>query len=214
MDSSLDLVEFLTLRQYFLLKTRYIVDINSDDERIISSLKSGDKSAFSEIYKFYYAPLRGFLVQYVNLKDAEDIIQDTMMWIWDNCESINPKMSFKSLVFTISKNQALNKLSHYEVKTRIHLELYEKYKEQFDDPDFYIGGELMAKFNEALDQLPKEYAETFRMSRFEGLTYAEIAEKLNVSPKTVSYRITQSLKILRHELKDYLPLLIFLMREW
>lgn len=187
---------------------------NSDNEKIIESLKQGNQEAFEQMYKSLYAPLRGFLSQYVSSVDSEDIIHDTMMWLWENSHTINPKMSFKSLLFTIAKNQALNKIAHYEVKTRIHLELYEKYQEQFEDPDFYISGELMEKFNEALNHLPKEFADTFRMNRFDGLTYAEIAQKLNISPKTVSYRISQSLKTLRQELKDYLPLLIFLMREW
>lgn len=187
---------------------------NNDNEKFIESLRQGDHEAFERMYKSLYAPLRGFLSQYVSSEDSEDIIHDTMMWLWDNSHTINPRMSFNSLLFTIAKNQALNKIAHYEVKTRIHLELFEKYQDQFDDPNFYISGELMDKFNKALELIPEEFAETFRMNRFDGLTYAEIAIKLNISPKTVSYRISQSLKILRLELKDYLPLLIFLMREW
>lgn len=187
---------------------------NNQDQNFIEQLKLGNEKAFEKLYKSLYAPLKGFLSQYVSGEDSEDVIHDTMMWVWDNAHAINSQMSIKSLIFTIAKNQALNKISHYEVKSRIHLELYEKYQEQFDDPNFYIDGELMKKFEEALALLPQDFAQTFRLNRFENLTYTEIAIKLNVSPQTVAYRISQSLKILRVELKDYLPLLIFLLREW
>ena len=64
----------------------------------------------------------------------------------------------------------------------------------------------MSLFNEALNKLPEEYRKAFEMNRFEKLTHKEIAEQLNVSPQTINYRIGQALKILRKELKDYLPL--------
>ena len=87
--------------------------------------------------------------------------------------------------------------------------MYAKFQEQFENPDFYIG-ELMALASKAIRELPDEYRKAFEMNRFEEMTYNEIAFKLGVSPKTVDYKIQQALKILRHELKEYLPLLTFL----
>lgn len=183
----------------------------NNNEFLIKSLKSGDREAFNEVYKLFYAPLHGYLSQYVPVADSEDIIQNTMLWLWDNTHSLIESMSLKSLLFTIAKNKALNKISHNEVKARIHQDIYDKYKEQFDDPDFYIGTELMQKLEDAIKRLPEDYRNAFVMNRFDGLTYNEIAERLDVSPKTISYRITQALKILRNELKDYLPLLLWLL---
>lgn len=185
--------------------------LTDNNEFLIQSLKARDREVFNNIYKYYYSPLHGFLSQYVSLADSEDIIQNTMLWLWDNTQNLIEGMSLKSLLFTIAKNKALNKISHYEVRVRVHQDIYEKFREQFEDPDFYIGSELMQKLEEAINHLPEDYRKAFVMNRFDGFTYNEIAEKLGVSPKTVSYRITQALKILRHDLKDYLPLLLWLL---
>jgi RNA polymerase sigma-70 factor (ECF subfamily) len=67
--------------------------------------------------------------------------------------------------------------------------------------------ELSRKVQHAIEMLPKDLRETFLMSRYEELQYREIAEKQLVSIKTVEARISKSLKILRHELKDYIPLI-------
>ena len=72
----------------------------------------------------------------------------------------------------------------------------------FEDPDFYVVEELMAKIEKAVMRLPDSYRITFEMSR-----YQDIAKELNVSIKLVEYRIQQALRLLRVELKDYLPLI-------
>ena len=70
--------------------------------------------------------------------------------------------------------------------------------------------ELSERLHEAIRQLPDSYREAFLMHRFKDMTYKEIADELGVSVQTVNYRISQALKILCVELKDYLPLLLFL----
>jgi RNA polymerase sigma-70 factor (ECF subfamily) len=88
--------------------------------------------------------------------------------------------------------------------------LYDGDDHLFDDPDFYVFEELSQKIQSALEALPSNYREAFEMNRFQKLTYKEIASQLNVSSKTVDYRIQQALKQLRIDLKDYLPLILFL----
>ena len=121
-------------------------------------------------------------------------------------------MSLKSLLFTIVRNKCLNTISHIQVKQQVHERLYAKFQEQFENPDFYIG-ELMALASKAIRELPDEYRKAFEMNRFEEMTYNEIAERTGVSPKTIAYRISQALKILRTKLKDYIPLLVWLLYE-
>ena len=113
---------------------------------------------------------------------------------------------------TIVRNKCLNTISHMQVKQQVHEKLYAKFQEQFENPDFYIG-ELMALASKAIRELPDEYRKAFEMNRFEEMTYNEIAERTGVSPKTIAYRISQALKILRTELKDYIPLLVWLLYE-
>ena len=92
--------------------------------------------------------------------------------------------------------------------THLHQEITEKFENEFDNPDFYLENELFRLYENALKQLPKDYREAYEMNRNHRMTNKEIAEKLNVSPQTVNYRIGQALKLLRIALKDYLPLFI------
>lgn len=156
--------------------------------------------------------LCAFASQYVTVPESEEIVQDVMMWLWENRKSLVADMSLKSLLFTIVRNKCLNTISHIQVKQQVHERLYAKFQEQFENPDFYIG-ELMALASKAIRELPDEYRKAFEMNRFEEMTYNEIAERTGVSPKTIAYRISQALKILRTKLKDYIPLLVWLLYE-
>ena len=177
------------------------------DHSILLELKNGKKTAFDIVYEHYYGGLYAFASQYVPLSECEEIIQDVMMWLWENRDTIAPEMSLKSLLFTIVKNRCLNSISHRQVKQRVHENLFRKFETQFEDPDFYISGELLKTLDKAIKDLPEDYKKAFEMNRFEDMTYNEIAEKFDVSPKTIAYRISQALKILRRELKEYLPVL-------
>ena len=174
-------------------------------------LKAGDENAFDAVYKHYYGGLCAFASQYVPDTEYEEIVQDVMMWLWENRRTIANEMSLKSLLFTITKNKCLNNIAHQQIKQRVHEKLYQKFITQFEDPDFYIPGELMGKLDQAIKDLPEDYRKAFEMNRFDDFTYKEIAAKLNISEKTIAYRISQALKILRKELKDYLPFLVWIL---
>jgi len=174
---------------------------------IVLDLKAGDEKAFDAVYKHYYGGLCAFASQYVPNTDYEEIVQDVMMWLWENRRTIANEMTLESLLFTITKNKCLNSISHRKIKQKVHEKLYQKFITQFEDPDFYIPGELMEKLDQAIKNLPNDYRKAFEMNRFDDLTYKEIADKFKISEKTIAYRISQALKILRKELKDYLPFL-------
>lgn len=181
-----------------------------DAGQITQELIAGDERAFDSVYRQYYRGLCVFASQYVAEPETEEIVQDAMMWLWENRQTLIPELSLKSLLFTIVRNRCLNSIDHVQVRQQVHERLYAKFQEQFENPDFYIG-ELMALASKAIRELPDDYRKAFEMNRFEDLTYGEIAERTGVSPKTIAYRISQALKILRTELKDYLPLLLWLL---
>ena len=181
------------------------------DQDTLLRLQAGEEKAFDTVYKQYYSGLCAFASQYVPAMHYEEIVQDVMMWLWENRQAIATDMSLKSLLFTITKNKCINHISHLRVKQRVHGKLYEKFAKQFEDPDFYIPGELMGKLDDAIKRLPESYRNAFEMNRFENMTYKEIAGKCEVSEKTIAYRISQALKILRKELQDYLPFLIWIL---
>lgn len=180
----------------------------NDNNAVISALREGCEEVFDNVYRHYFRGLCVFCSQYVTLSESEEIVQDTMMWLWENRKTLIPELTLKTLLFTIVKNKALNKISHFEIKRKVHLEIAEKYESEFSSPDFYLENELFRLYEEALRKLPAEFRQAYEMNRNQQLTHKEIAEKLNVSPQTVNYRIGRALKILRSELKDYLPLIM------
>jgi RNA polymerase sigma-70 factor (ECF subfamily) len=176
------------------------------EESIIIQLKEGDEKSFEKVYRTYYKGLCAFASQYLkDPDDCEEIVQDVMMWLWENRSSLVPEMPVKSLLFTMVKNKCLNQIHHLQIKQRVHNELYANIEEPFEDPDTYSNGEMLEILNKSINNLPDDYRIAFTMNRFENYTYSEIADKMNVSTKTIAYRISQALKILRIDLKDYIP---------
>ena len=186
------------------------LDINNN-KSVITALKAGEEKVFDVVYRHYFRRLYAFCSQYVGeQEEIEEIVQETMMWLWENRCTLMEELTLKTLLFTIVKNKALNRLSHFEIKRKVHQEIVDKYDSEFNNPDFYLSDELFRLYEEALKKLPKEYLEAYEMNRNQHLTHKEIAEKLNVSPQTINYRIGQALKLLRVALKDYLPLFILI----
>jgi RNA polymerase sigma-70 factor, ECF subfamily len=181
----------------------------SNNYELIAQLRIGDEKTFDAVFKHYYRGLFSFATQYTDQDECEEIVQDVMMWLWENRMMLVPEMSLKSLLFTMVKNKCLNDIEHRLVRNKVHEKLFKMYQEQFDDPDFYVEKELEQKVNKCISELPSEYRKAFELNRFKGLTYHEIASLAEVSEKTIAYRISQSLKILRKELRDYLPTWLF-----
>lgn len=180
----------------------------NDNETIILLLSEGDEKVFDFVYRNYYKRLCSFCSQYLEEREEwENIVHDTMLWLWENRTSLITSLSLKTLLFTIVKNKALNHISHSQIQSRVHSEIVNKYQSEFSNPDFYFNNEIFELYNKALESLSPEIRQAFKMNREEHLTHKEISEKLGVSTQTVNYRIGIALKQLRIALKDYIPLI-------
>ncbi|MBS6224779.1 MAG: RNA polymerase sigma-70 factor [Parabacteroides johnsonii] len=177
------------------------------DEILLYRLQSGEEKAFDRLFLRYYPSLCAYARQFVEYVDGQEIVQDVMVWLWENRETHVVDTSLKSYLFKAVKNRCLTLNAHYEVRQRVFDRLSAD-RQWVEDPDFYVVEELSRKIEEALQRLPCSYREAFELNRFRHMTYSEIATCLDVSSKTVDYRIQQTLKLLRAELKDYLPLLL------
>lgn len=169
----------------------------------------GDKDAFREMFEYYYAALCVYARRYVeDIHACEDIVQDIFCSVWINRENLDCSLSIKSYLLTSVRNHCLNYLRSKNVKARsndnIDDHLY--YSENMEDLLFLH--ELEDLLTEALAKLPTEYRIAFEMSRMENKLIEEIAERLQVSTRTVERYRNKALEILRKELKDYLPLLL------
>ena len=179
-----------------------------DENNLTILLQQGDKDAYKQLFIKYYSPLCEYASQYISDDDSEELVQELMLFLWETRENLVIETSLKSYLFISTKHRCLNAIRKNQYHERIHTQIYEKIKDQFEDPDYYFVNELTENIQKAIENLPETYRETFAMSRFGEKTNVQIAEKLGISVKTVEYRISQALKILRLKLKDYLPLLI------
>lgn len=173
-----------------------------------TEIRQGNIVAYDQMFIRYYSPLCEYASQFVSDADAEELVQDMMLHLWENREFITIEKSLKSYLFASVRNRCYNAIRNGKSREKIHNRLYEKMKDSIETPDYYIANELAVNLEKVIEELPELYRDTFKLSRFGEMSNAAIAEQLGVSVKTVEYRITQSLKIMRVKLKDYLPLLI------
>lgn len=176
-------------------------------EQLAKLLKQGNILAFDEIYKEYCQRLYGFVIKFVKQKeDAEEIVQEVFLKIWESREKLDIYSSFEAYLFTMAYNITINLLRKrmHQDKYVNHLKSIQTLQEAADSIEEIEYGELTAKVNSLLDQLTPRQREIFYLSREKGLSHDEIAEKLNISANTVKNHLVSSLKFLRSNLDNSL----------
>lgn len=181
------------------------------DILLLNKLQKGDAKAFDALFRKYYPLLCAYGCRFVCVENAEEIAQDAMLWLWEHREEEIIRTSLVKYLLKVVYRKALNRIEQEQVKLNADTRFYQDViGNVLEETDLCEINSLSRKLNEAISHLPDTYREAFVMHRFKDMTYKEIAERLDVSVKTVDYRIQQALKQLAIELKDYLPLMLFL----
>lgn len=174
---------------------------------LVKLLKKGDMAAFDAIYNQYCHKLHYFVFMYLKQKeDAEEIVQEVFIKIWQAKDKIDIYASFESFLFTIAYNATMSLMRKRmsEIKSREYL----KSLQQIDTADQVINeiqfNELNQKVQALLDQLTSRQKEVYLLSREEGLTHEEIAKKLDISTSTVNNHLVNTLKILKSHIDNNL----------
>lgn len=176
-----------------------------EDRLLVESLRLRNKDGFRLLFMRYYSPLCEYASQYISDRDAEELVQDFMLYLWENQDVWEViETSLKSYLFVAVRNRCVNAIKKSRYHQRVRSLLYERMKDICENPDYYLANELALLIEKAVEELPESYRVVFLKSRFGALTNVKIAEELGVSVKTVEYRITQSLKLLRVALREYL----------
>lgn len=179
-----------------------------------------DTEEYSKIYAIYFPKLVRFSQTYIlSLQEAENIVQDIFLYLWEHREIIHSFENMNAFLFTMVKNRCIDFLrKQTQMKDRqypisdvkekeLQLKLYAL--QQFDELKM-SEAEIENIIQDAINSLPGKCREIFILSRMEGLQYKEIAEKLHISINTVENQIAIALKKLRIKLKDYIPFYIFI----
>jgi RNA polymerase sigma-70 factor (ECF subfamily) len=186
------------------------------EQQVFAALKEGNETAFEMLFRTYYKPLCNYAYSFLNDRDeAEEVVQSAFIGVWDKRSSIEIQSSMKSYLYRMVRNSCLNVIKHANVKKQ-HVKYALAGGEPMDESasQSVMSQELELKIQEAMKQLPEQCRLVFQLSRFEELKYSEIAGQLNISVKTVENHMGKALKIMRSQLKDYLPLFLFFMKDW
>jgi len=177
---------------------------------LVRSLKKGDTSSFDRLYEKYYKKVylfaRGILKSH---EDAENIVQEVFIKIWEKHKELDENRSFESFVFTISYNTSISLIRKKLREKHFLEEWYRRLvneKPVVNEADY---NNLQERTKKLINQLPERRRQVYRMCREEGLTYAEISKKLGISVNTVENHMAASLKFLHQHLEDSLAFGLF-----
>ncbi|MCD7901496.1 MAG: RNA polymerase sigma-70 factor [Bacteroides sp.] len=175
--------------------------------------------AFSSFFLENQEKFLSFACSYTRDRaEAEDILMESMITLWENRERWQEGSNLHGLLLTIVKNKCLNYLQHEQIKFRAQENINEHRQRELSlristleacEPDSLFNNEIQLLLSKALKKLPSQSRKIFILSRQENTPNKKIAEQLGVSVKTVEFHITKTLKFLRQELKDYLVSILF-----
>jgi RNA polymerase sigma-70 factor (ECF subfamily) len=182
------------------------------EKNLIILLKKGDQNAFGLLFHFYYPGLVMYAFQFTaNMENAEEIVQNFFVRLWEKHEKIELCDSLKNFLFLSVRNGSLDFLKHQRIEKKYINEMIELSRHHLAyDIDLFVSSELQKRLKQGIDLLPEKCREIFVMSRMQGRKNNEIAAELNISKRTVETQISKALKVLRVELKDYVGLLVLL----
>jgi RNA polymerase sigma-70 factor (ECF subfamily) len=179
---------------------------NLTDLYIQKKIQGGDIREFERLFSKYYEPLCRHADKILNDMDtAEDLVQEFFYHFWKERESNSPKLSLNAYFYQSIRNNALHYLEHLAIQKNYIKQVISDFQDTtpaFMQPDVELQ-DLDKVINATLKQMPERCSRIFRMNRFEGKKYREIAEILSISVKTVEADMGKALQMFRKSLKEY-----------
>lgn len=183
-----------------------------NDHTLVQLLQKGNVAAFDSLFEVYSQKLYGFALKYFkNETDAEELVQEVFVKVWENRQTLKSDLSFKSYLFTIALNQ-IRKHFNKKATTIRYLESLQ------NDPEFSENQAIpednyesaLRQINLIIEQMPPRRREIFMKSKLEGKSSKEIATELNISAGTVDNQVSEALRFIRTRLKsENISLLLF-----
>jgi len=171
------------------------------DEDLLAQLEKDSTEAFEELYIRYKEKLRSFCLFLLKSETvAQDIVQEVFIKIWLNRKQLNTGQSFSYYIYILARNQSFNELRSAKRKELMEnmLLCQQKEMDETDTPDTkLIFDEYQRMLEKAICNLPEQKRKIYQMSREEGLSHKEIAEKMGLSPHTVQSHISDSLRFIK-----------------
>jgi RNA polymerase sigma-70 factor, ECF subfamily len=169
-------------------------------------IQGGDIGEFEWLFKKYYEPLCRYAFGFLKDMDtSEDIVQEFFYHLWKNRESFSPKLSLNAYLYHSIRNNTLHYLQHVTIQQNYSDTVIKEFEQQMpveEKPEIELE-ELNNVIDRTLRQMPERCSRVFRLNRFEGKKYREIAEMLSISVKTVEADMGKALQMFRNSLKEF-----------
>ncbi|MDD7885086.1 RNA polymerase sigma-70 factor [Flavivirga sp. 57AJ16] len=210
----------LYLNKFQLAESIKRADKNRLNEKLlVQELIEGNNKAFRKLFDTYRNDVFAYSVSMLKTKVlSEEIVQDVFLNIWKHRDRLNPDLSFKSYVFTITRNLTFNLISKVANNRKLKEEVfYVSQKSYSPIEDKMAEADYEAIKNKAIQQLPLKRKVIFQMSRDEGKSYDEISKELNISVSTVKGQMSKALATIRDFLEthgDVTLLITLLSSRW
>jgi RNA polymerase sigma-70 factor (ECF subfamily) len=163
------------------------------------------------VYKHFLKPLHSYAITILRDEEAaKGTVQNIFLKLWERKHTLNFNGSIKAYLYSAVYHECLNYIRHEKVKFNHQDHLVYTMKNTEEQDKGIELSDLKEKLQQVLNNLPEKCRTVFQLSRFEELKYREIADQMGISVKTVEAQMGKALKILRHELVDYLPVIIWL----
>lgn len=170
-----------------------------NEKLLVTELKTGNEKAFQKLFDQYRHILYKYSYSMLGSKVyAEEIVQEVFLKVWLKRDTLNPDLSFKSFLFTITRNKTITFLKKAAKNVKLREEIFYNSQKFAHTTDLHIREEEVNNIKEeALNLLPPRRRLIFEMSRNEGKSYEEIATELGISQNTVRNQMSMALETLR-----------------
>lgn len=176
---------------------------NKVDLKALESLKNGEHKAFEVVFIAYYNKTKTFLYGYLKSEsDAEELAEDLFVSLWENRKNIDTTKSFSSYLHTIARNTAINFLKHKHLHN-VYLNNIPYAEHSSTSEEELIAKELGLLIDDTVNQMPEQRKQIYLLSRNEGLSNSEIAEKLNTTKRNVESQLSLALKEVRKAISSF-----------
>lgn len=176
--------------------------LETEERKMVELLKQSDRNAFNTLFRLYASKVYRFSLGYLKCREeAEEIVQDTFVRIWQNRVALDTSYSFGGFVFTIARNLVLKRIRKARNRAICENTVRANAMSEHNPTEeriFYEDLEQMRQL--ALSELPPKRKIIFQMIRESGMSYQKVAEELNISVKTVESQMTEALKHFRRRL--------------
>lgn len=184
---------------------------SKNEQQLVKLLQKGNVEAFDSLFGAYSSKLFGFAFKYFrNESDAEELVQEVFVKVWENRQSLKSEYSFRSYLFTI----ALNQIRKYYNKKAASLRYLESLSaetvtsEAGNNENYELA---LQKLNSIIDTMPPRRREIFIKSKLEGKSSKEVASELNITPGTVDNQVSEAIRFIRNQMKtENIDLVLFM----